>query len=146
MSDGHMNIIVYNYLGRLKRTALGRSFVEDKDDWDAEEKTYKWVKSDKGFALNDGVIFMDADMPGGKYDLVVDVSDNSRVNDHARSYIHVEVKIVPEIAFQNHVNFFKIFIFKLYVQKVFKKIEIFYLFFTIFFKWFFFVKHKKILT
>lgn len=109
MSDGHMNIVVYNYLGHLKRTALGRPFVEDKDDWDAEDKTYRWAKSDKGFAFENGVIFMDADMPGGKYDLVVDVVDNSRDNDHARSYIHVEVKTIPEIAFQNHVNFCVIF-------------------------------------
>uniref|UniRef100_A0A915E448 Uncharacterized protein n=1 Tax=Ditylenchus dipsaci TaxID=166011 RepID=A0A915E448_9BILA len=46
---------------------------------------------------------MDGDMPAGFYDLQVDVVDATRNPvQNARSHIKVEVRVVPEIAFQNH--------------------------------------------
>lgn len=63
MSDGHMDIIVYSYLGQLKRTIIGHPYVTDKDDWDRGLKQYKWAKSAKGFSLNEkGEIVMEGDM------------------------------------------------------------------------------------
>lgn len=100
MSDGHMNIMVYSYMGHLKQTTIGYPYVEDKDDWDAGQKTYKWVKSTKGFNLLDGQLAIDADLSRGSYELEVSVADESR-GEHAKSFITVNVEHVPEIAIKN---------------------------------------------
>ena len=104
MSDGHMNIIVYSYLGHLKRTIIGYPYVDDRDDWDVAQKNYNWVKSNEGFNLDkDGRIYIEADAKIGVFDLEVDVTDHTR-GEHAKSFIHVDIRQVPESAFQSHVR------------------------------------------
>lgn len=105
MKDGYMNVIAYSYLNQLERTVIGYPYVEDRDDWDVGRKTFKWVKSTKGFSLDNGKITMEGDMPAGIYDLQIDVYD-SELDQTARSYVKVTVIPVPEIAIKNHVNFF----------------------------------------
>lgn len=107
MSDGHMQVTVYSYEGHLERTVIGYPYVEDNDDWDVPDKKYTWVKSTKGFSLDNGRIVMDADVPAGQYDLEVQVTDPKYagdVTDQARSFIKVNVIAVPHVAINNHVS------------------------------------------
>lgn len=52
MYDGSMTITVNSYLGQLQKTQIGRTYVEDKDDWDIVDKTFSWQKQANGFDLD----------------------------------------------------------------------------------------------
>lgn len=47
-----MAITVNSYLGQLQKTQIGRTYVEDKDDWDVVDKTFSWEKQQSGFDLD----------------------------------------------------------------------------------------------
>uniref|UniRef100_A0A0K0DI32 Cadherin n=1 Tax=Angiostrongylus cantonensis TaxID=6313 RepID=A0A0K0DI32_ANGCA len=101
MHDGKMTITVNSYLGKLKRTQIGRVYVEDLDDWDLGDKTFTWKDSLPGFELSPrGEITMDANMPPGSYHISSNVHDNRR-NENAVGYVTVNVLLVPELAFIN---------------------------------------------
>ncbi|KJH45912.1 laminin G domain protein [Dictyocaulus viviparus] len=101
MHDGNMVITVNSYLGKLKRTQIGRVYVEDLDDWDLGDKTFTWKESLPGFELSSkGEITMDANMPPGTYHISSNVHDNRR-NENAVGFVTVNVFLVPELAFLN---------------------------------------------
>ncbi|KAK6034715.1 hypothetical protein COOONC_27780 [Cooperia oncophora] len=101
MHDGKMTITVNSYLGKLKKTQIGRVYVEDLDDWDLGDKTFTWKESLPGFELSPkGEITMDANMPPGTYHMSSNVHDNRR-NENAVGYVTVNVLLVPEVAFVN---------------------------------------------
>ncbi|KHJ93352.1 hypothetical protein OESDEN_06739 [Oesophagostomum dentatum] len=101
MHDGKMTITVNSYLGKLKKTQIGRVYVEDLDDWDLGDKTFTWKDSLPGFELSPkGEITMDANMPPGTYQMSSNVHDNRR-NENAVGYVTVNVLLVPEVAFVN---------------------------------------------
>ncbi|KIH48545.1 hypothetical protein ANCDUO_21385, partial [Ancylostoma duodenale] len=101
MHDGKMTITVNSYLGKLKKTQIGRVYVEDLDDWDLGDKTFTWKDSLPGFELSPkGEITMDANMPPGTYHMSSNVHDNRR-NENAVGYVTVNVLLVPEVAFAN---------------------------------------------
>ncbi|ETN81824.1 laminin G domain protein [Necator americanus] len=101
MHDGKMTITVNSYLGKLKKTQIGRVYVEDLDDWDLGDKTFTWRDSLPGFELSPrGEITMDANMPPGTYHMSSNVHDNRR-NENAVGYVTVNVLLVPEVAFVN---------------------------------------------
>lgn len=54
MKDGASEIFVYNYEGRAPDTEIGRVYVNDPDDWDLPDKTFKFKEPHKfpGFSLN----------------------------------------------------------------------------------------------
>ena len=53
MEEGHSDIFVYNYRGRAPDTKIGRVFVNDKDDWDLPDKTFKFKRTVRhGFKLS----------------------------------------------------------------------------------------------
>jgi len=54
MAPGASKIFVYNYEGRAPDTDIGRVFVNDPDDWDLPDKTFRFKDSTKfqGFGLN----------------------------------------------------------------------------------------------
>ncbi|KAL3113056.1 hypothetical protein niasHT_013521 [Heterodera trifolii] len=102
MSDGRMEVHVYSYKGQLKKTVIGVPYVEDKDDWDVVDKTFQLVKSENQyFHLQDKQLVIDAELPEGTYELEVKVEDKVR-NERAMSFIKVNVRAVPEIAFERH--------------------------------------------
>ncbi|WKX91422.1 hypothetical protein Q1695_009901 [Nippostrongylus brasiliensis] len=101
MHDGKMTITVNSYLGKLKKTQIGRIYVEDLDDWDLGDKTFTWKESLPGFELSPkGEITMDANMPPGTYHMSSNVHDNRR-NENAVGFVTVNVLLVPEVAFAN---------------------------------------------
>ncbi|KAK6739390.1 hypothetical protein RB195_008084 [Necator americanus] len=101
MHDGKMTITVNSYLGKLKKTQIGRVYVKDLDDWDLGDKTFTWRDSLPGFDLSPrGEITMDANMPPGTYLMSSNVHDNRR-NENAVGYVTVKVVLVPEVAFVN---------------------------------------------
>uniref|UniRef100_A0A1I7XFP4 Cadherin domain protein n=1 Tax=Heterorhabditis bacteriophora TaxID=37862 RepID=A0A1I7XFP4_HETBA len=101
MHDGKMTITVNSYLGKLKKTNIGRVYVEDLDDWDLGDKTFTWRQSLSGFDLSPrGEITMDANMAPGTYHMSANVHDNRRSED-AVGHVTVIVQVVPEVAFVN---------------------------------------------
>ncbi len=40
--SGSSEIFVYNYEGRAPTTKIGRVFVDDPDDWDLPDKTFRF--------------------------------------------------------------------------------------------------------
>uniref|UniRef100_A0A0N4ZYG1 Cadherin domain-containing protein n=1 Tax=Parastrongyloides trichosuri TaxID=131310 RepID=A0A0N4ZYG1_PARTI len=102
MNDGETSIYVYSYLGRLTKTTIGRVYVDDKDDWDLGDKTFKKIEPfPEGFYLLDnGTIIMDSNMAEGTYNLGAAVHD-SRRNENATGSVNIYVKYVPKKAFDN---------------------------------------------
>uniref|UniRef100_A0A914C6R2 Cadherin n=1 Tax=Acrobeloides nanus TaxID=290746 RepID=A0A914C6R2_9BILA len=102
MYDGSMTITVNSYLNQLQKTQIGRTYVEDKDDWDIVDKTFSWQKQVSGFDLDSqtGMITMNGDMPVGRYIMQVHVVDNVR-NEKAVGTVNVVVRDIQEYGFQN---------------------------------------------
>ena len=42
MQPGSKEINVYNYRGQAPKSAIGRVYVYDRDDWDIPDKTFTW--------------------------------------------------------------------------------------------------------
>lgn len=57
-----MTINVYSYLGQLKKTNIGRVFVNDPDDWDLPDKTFTARSSPRYFTVSNSgsVCFLNA--------------------------------------------------------------------------------------
>ncbi|KAI6218118.1 CBR-HMR-1 protein [Aphelenchoides besseyi] len=101
MHDGQMNINVYSYMGHLKRTNIGRVYVDDADDWDLPDKVFTANSPPRYFTVsNSGAITMEADTPPGTYNFAVDVVDNAR-NEKATGTVTVNVFSFPQVAFDN---------------------------------------------
>uniref|UniRef100_A0A0N5C4L2 Cadherin domain-containing protein n=1 Tax=Strongyloides papillosus TaxID=174720 RepID=A0A0N5C4L2_STREA len=102
MNDGETTIYVYSYLGRLRRTSIGRVYVDDKDDWDLGDKRFTKIEPfPDGFdLLENGTILMDSNMGEGTYNLAAGVFD-SRRNENATGSVTIYVKNVPKKAFDN---------------------------------------------
>uniref|UniRef100_A0A0K0E875 Cadherin n=2 Tax=Strongyloides stercoralis TaxID=6248 RepID=A0A0K0E875_STRER len=102
MNDGETTIYVYSYLGRLRKTSIGRVYVNDKDDWDLGDKIFTKIQPfPEGFDLLDnGTIIMDSNMGEGTYNLASSVYD-SRRNENATGSVVIFVKNVPKKAFDN---------------------------------------------
>ena len=75
---------------------IGRVYVSDKDDWDVNDKTFKWKDSNPHphFALNSetGMITMDKDVPEGKYFLSFQVDDPTFNQENIPANVTVTVK------------------------------------------------------
>ncbi|KAI8128554.1 DE-cadherin [Lucilia cuprina] len=81
MSEGSSRITVYNYKGEAPDTEIGRVFVDDLDDWDLDDKTFRWAHdiSHDNFRLNpsSGMITVLEGTPEGQYDLQFVVTEES---------------------------------------------------------------------
>ncbi|CAJ0930288.1 unnamed protein product, partial [Mesorhabditis belari] len=102
MHDGRMTITVNSYLGKLQKSAIGRVYVDDKDDWDLPDKRFSWKKSVPGFDLSTmgGEITMDGEMPSGTYTLIAEVVDTVR-NERAEGRVDVTVTKVEQVEFDS---------------------------------------------
>ncbi|XP_067631641.1 DE-cadherin isoform X2 [Eurosta solidaginis] len=81
MSEGSSRIFIYNYKGEAPDTDVGRVFVDDPDDWDLEDKEFRWkngIQHDN-FRLNPstGMITMLEHTQEGEYMLEFVVTEES---------------------------------------------------------------------
>lgn len=104
MKEGSSSIFVYNYLGNAPDTEIGRVYVDDPDDWDLPDKTFRWNgESHDGFQLNEdtGMITL---LSGGKTGpfvvLKFEVTEESyEIARHTvEAFVNVTVKDLPEEA------------------------------------------------
>ncbi|XP_033248054.1 DE-cadherin isoform X1 [Drosophila miranda] len=81
MTEGSSRIFIYNYKGEAPDTDIGRVFVDDLDDWDLEDKSFKWKNdiSHDQFRLNPstGMITMLQHTGEGEYVLEFTVDEES---------------------------------------------------------------------
>ncbi|XP_068219972.1 putative neural-cadherin 2 [Palaemon carinicauda] len=78
--------------------ALGRVYVEDPDDWDLEDKTFKWAgKPHPLFTLNSqtGAIYASTHIREGRYDLHFHVADRVWGQHDVSANVSVTVKNLP---------------------------------------------------
>ncbi|KAH8372765.1 hypothetical protein KR009_004527 [Drosophila setifemur] len=81
MSEGSSRIFIYNFRGEAPDTDIGRVFVDDLDDWDLEDKEFRWkdgIEPDQ-FRLNPntGMITMLQHTGEGEYELQFTVTESS---------------------------------------------------------------------
>lgn len=104
MKPGSSSIFVYNYKGEAPDTEIGRVFVDDLDDWDLHDKTFRWRDGSPHtyFDLNadTGMIKMLQGTREGIYQLSFTVEEESKhVPYHnVDSEVTVTVKEIPEEA------------------------------------------------
>ncbi|XP_055601986.1 DE-cadherin [Uranotaenia lowii] len=105
MSDGESKIFVYNYKGESPNAEIGRVYVEDLDDWDLPDKTFRWKDEYSGhdnFMLNEdtGMITMLQGTRGGEYELFFVVTEQSSyfARHSVSAKVVVTVKEIPEEA------------------------------------------------
>ncbi|XP_054736553.1 DE-cadherin [Anastrepha obliqua] len=81
MSEGSSRIFIYNYKGEAPDTDVGRVFVDDPDDWDLEDKEFRWKNGipHDNFRLNPstGMITMLERTQEGEYLLEFVVTEES---------------------------------------------------------------------
>ncbi|EDV36495.1 uncharacterized protein Dana_GF12987 [Drosophila ananassae] len=104
MSEGSSTIFVYNFRGEAPETDIGRVFVEDLDDWDLEDKEFRW-KNDvrhENFRLNPntGMITMLKHTEEGEYDLLFSVTESSTaiITHSVDANVTVIIRELPEEA------------------------------------------------
>lgn len=105
MQEGSSEIFVYNYNGEAPdNIEIGRVYVDDPDDWDLPDKTFKWKDNilDDRFGLNsdNGMITMHENVAEGIYKLYFNVTESSRVFEthSVIAIVDVTVKYIPEEA------------------------------------------------
>jgi len=102
MTDGESKIFVYKYK-ESNLFPIGRVFVNDLDDWDLPDKSFKWDgQSHSDFVLNyaDGIISMRPSISEGNHTLKFRVNDNFR-NEEAKAVVTVIVKQITDEAVDN---------------------------------------------
>ncbi|XP_050325410.1 DE-cadherin isoform X1 [Bactrocera neohumeralis] len=81
MSEGSSRIFIYNYKGEAPDTDVGRVFVDDPDDWDLDDKEFRWKNGfpHDNFRLNPntGMITMLERTQEGEYLLEFVVTEES---------------------------------------------------------------------
>lgn len=104
MSEGTSRIFMYNYKGEAPQTDIGRVYVNDLDDWDLDDKDFKWESGivHKHFQLNPstGMITMEQGTPEGEYNLNFTVTERSAmIPEHSViATVTVVVRELPEEA------------------------------------------------
>ncbi|XP_018044392.1 PREDICTED: DE-cadherin-like [Atta colombica] len=102
MREGSSSIFVYNYKGEAPDTEIGRVYVNDPDDWDLPDKTFKWVSPHDGFHLNTstGMITLLSGTSNDTFVLKFVVTEQSKVISwhQVQAYVNVTVKELPEEA------------------------------------------------
>lgn len=104
MQEGSSNIFVYNYMGEIPDTVIGRVFVEDLDDWDLPDKEFSWKGGieDDHFYLDhsNGSITMRKGTRDGTYQLQFTVIEFSKLiaRHSVTAYVTVTVREIPEEA------------------------------------------------
>lgn len=105
MQEGSSNIFVYNYKGEAPdNIEIGRVYVNDPDDWDLPDKTFRWKDNiaDEHFSLNpnNGMISMYEHVAEGIYKLYFNVTESSRdfITHSVIANVEVQVKYIPEEA------------------------------------------------
>ena len=103
MFPGKKEISVYNYMNRANNVDIGRVHVEDKDDWDLEDKSFAWTDGPEPpspfFSLNEqtGMLTMKRGAHEGRYDFSVQVRDK-QFNKEVTSTVTVNVLAISEEA------------------------------------------------
>ncbi|XP_054282160.1 neural-cadherin-like [Macrosteles quadrilineatus] len=101
MFGGRKHIFVYNYMGQIPDTAIGRVHVEDLDDWDIPDKMFYWDSSEHvRFRLNEdtGMITIRQGTPDGRYILRFKVYDRRHTRTEVFCNVTVTVKELPHQA------------------------------------------------
>lgn len=104
MTEGFSRIFMYNYKGEAPQTDIGRVFVDDPDDWDLDDKEFKWKSNQRHehFELNPstGMITMKEETPEGEYHLEFTVTERSpMIDEHSvDAHVTVVVRELPEEA------------------------------------------------
>ena len=109
MKPGSSNIFVYNYEGLAPDTEIGRVYVEDPDDWDLPDKTFRFSDPRKfpDFSLNPntGMITMKRGIKLlseiNEFDMEFIVEDHKRGQtgrNAVKATVNVVVKMIPEVA------------------------------------------------
>ncbi|CAD5234975.1 unnamed protein product [Bursaphelenchus xylophilus] len=103
MSNANMTIEVYLYENFTKDQYIGTVYVQDEDDWDINNKTFEMQAEHEFFTVekDTGRINMLSTTLPGLYTFTVDVTDNSRDNDHAQSFVTVKVYPISKVAFDH---------------------------------------------
>lgn len=101
--NGSSEIFVYNYKGSYPNIDIGRVYVEDKDDWDLDDKIFQWENfENRNFLLNNnnGTITMIQGTGSGVYELKFRVTEESAWIDKHEVYatVTITVKDIPEEA------------------------------------------------
>ena len=104
MFPGAKEIFVYNYMDKIQSAQIGRVHVEDKDDWDLEDKTFSWTpdsEPDPAFELNaaTGMITMKRGARQGQHRFSIDVEDK-QFSKKVTSTVLVNVLSISEEAVQ----------------------------------------------
>ncbi|XP_025422894.1 DE-cadherin isoform X3 [Sipha flava] len=103
MLPGRSSIFVYTYKGESPDMEIGRVYVEDKDDWDLPDKTFKWLHlPHERFDLKSetGMITMLQNTKEQTYVLEFEVTEEGqKINRHTvNSVVVITVKEIPEEA------------------------------------------------
>lgn len=103
MKPGRSSIFVYTYKGESPDMEIGRVYVDDLDDWDLPDKTFKWSKvPHNNFDLKSetGMITMLQNTKEQTYVLEFEVTEHRQnFNEHTvNATVTVTVKEIPEEA------------------------------------------------
>ena len=111
MQPGSSEIFVYNYEGLSPDTQIGRVYVQDPDDWDLPDKTFRFKEAwrwERNFALdrNTGMItmrrgidFKGKDVQTYSIDFVVEDPVHGQVNSRAvPATVNITVQKIPREA------------------------------------------------
>lgn len=103
MKPGRSSIFVYTYKGESPDMEIGRVYVDDLDDWDLPDKTFKWLhEPNSNFDLksNTGMITMLQGTREQTFTLEFEITEESeKIQRHTvNSTVIVTVKEIPEEA------------------------------------------------
>ncbi|EGI65090.1 DE-cadherin [Acromyrmex echinatior] len=102
MREGSSSIFVYNYKGEAPDTEIGRVYVNDPDDWDLPDKSFKWASPHDGFHLDTstGMITLLSGTTNDTFVLKFIVTEEGQnIPLHqVNAYVNVTVKELPEEA------------------------------------------------
>ena len=110
MAPGFSEIFVYNYEGNAPDTEIGRVYVNDPDDWDLPDKTFRFRNPDKWrgtFELNSNTgmitmkrgIFLPKEMNYYSLDFIVEDPEHGQVGkDAVEAKVNVTVQKISKEA------------------------------------------------